>query len=185
MEVQPHQEKYRDLFMLTFYLIGINPVDLLSLTRENIVNGRIEYSRSKVDQTYSIKLEPEALEIIERYKGKSFLIDPLDSYSYYKDFLHRWNENLQQLGELEWVKGKSGRKNKKKVTPLYPDLTTYWARHTWATIAGQLEIPIETISKALGHETGSKTTWIYYQFDQNKIDQANRKVIDFINLASD
>lgn len=41
--VQPHQERYRDLFMLIFYLIGINIVDLLRLQHRNFINGRIEY----------------------------------------------------------------------------------------------------------------------------------------------
>jgi integrase len=52
-------------------------------------------------------------------------------------------------------------------------------RHTWATLAAELDIPKETISAALGH--GKKTvTDIYIQFDRKKIDEANRKVIDHV-----
>ena len=178
--VQSHQERYRDLFMLTFYLIGINTVDLLHLKPEYVKNRRIEYIRSKVDQTYSIKIEPEAQEILEKYRGESFLINPMDKYTNYKDFLHRWNENLSSIGKLEWVAGKSGKKNKKKITPLVPDLTTYWARHTWGTIALSLGVDFTTISKSLGHETGSETTWIYIKYNLQLIDDANRRVLDFI-----
>ena len=60
-----------------------------------------------------------------------------------------------------------------------PNLTTYWARHTWATIASELDIPKETIAAALGHG-GNSVTDIYINFDKKKIDVANRKVIDYV-----
>ncbi|MFV0377639.1 MAG: phage integrase SAM-like domain-containing protein [Mangrovibacterium sp.] len=147
--VQAHQEKYRDLFMLSFYLIGINAIDLLNLRPENLVNGRLEYTRSKVDQTYSIKIEPEALAIIDKYRGKGYFLYPLDQYNDHKNFLHRWNDNLKEIGPVEWVINASGTKrNKKKITPLFPNISTYYARHTWATIAGELEIPRNNINGA-------------------------------------
>ena len=59
------------------------------------------------------------------------------------------------------------------------ELTTYTFRHTWATIAAHLDVPKEVIGKALGH--GKKVvTDIYIDFDQTKIDKANRKVIDYV-----
>ena len=69
---------------------------------------------------------------------------------------------------------------KKERKPLFPDISTYWARHTWATIAASLDIPKETISAALGHEIGSRVTSIYIDFDQKKVDEANRKVMDYV-----
>ena len=72
-----------------------------------------------------------------------------------------------------------GRGGKKVFTPLFPNLTTYWARHTWATIAASLDIPKETIAAALGHG-GNTVTDIYIDFDQRKVDEANRKVIDWV-----
>ena len=170
-----YQQKYRDIFMLMFYLIGINSVDLFEAKELN--NGRLEYRRSKTNKLYSINVEPEAMEIIERYSGKNHLLDVLDKYNYYKDFLHRMNNGLKRIGEVEIA----GRGGKKKITPLFPDISSYWARHTWATIAASLDIPKETISAALGHEIGSPITSIYIKFDQNKVDEANRKVIDYVN----
>lgn len=185
--VEPHQEKYRDMFMLIFYLIGINVVDLVQL--KEIKNGRIEYKREKTGQEYSISVLPEAMAIIERYRGISYLLNPLDSYSNHLDYLGRLNENLQKIGKVEMVLNnaenpKFRKRNKRNIIPFFPCLTTYYARHTWATIAGRLEIPIETISMAMGHEIGSKTTWIYYNFDQKKIDEANRKVVEYLNSSA-
>lgn len=180
---QDHQLKYRDLFMLIFYLEGINVVDLLNLKHINV--DRVEFRRAKTGRLYSIKVEPEAMEIIERYRGKDYLLDVLDNYGNHKDFLHRMNKNLQQIGPFEMVNNAAKdplrvKKNKKQITPLFPDLTTYWARHTWATIAAGLDIPKETIAAALGHG-GDSVTDIYIDFDQRKVDAANRRVIDYVN----
>ncbi|MGJ1015472.1 phage integrase SAM-like domain-containing protein [Bacteroides salyersiae] len=172
---EEHQKRYRDIFMLMFYLIGINAVDLFNL--KQLVNGRIEYNRAKTGKLYSIKVEPEAMEIIERYKGDNWLLNVLDTYSNYQDFLHRMDVGLKQIGPVV-RKGLGGRKERE---PLFPDISSYWARHTWATIAAGLDIPKETISAALGHEIGSDVTSIYIKFDQKKIDEANRKVIDYLN----
>lgn len=165
--------KYRDLFMLIFYLIGINIIDLLHLTE--IRNNKIEYKRAKTGRLYTIEVFPEAKAIFDRYKGKNYLLDVLDTYSNYKDFSHRLNFNLKRIGPVE-----IGKQNKKDIKPLFPTISTYYARHSWATIAASLDIPKETIAAALGHG-GNSVTDIYINFDQKKIDEANRKVIDYLN----
>ena len=63
--------------------------------------------------------------------------------------------------------------------PKFPGISSYWSRHTWATIAASLDIPKETIAAALGHG-GNTVTDIYIAFDQRKVDEANRKVIDHV-----
>lgn len=55
-----------------------------------------------------------------------------------------------------------------------------YTRHSWATLAAELDIPKETISAGLGHEIGSDVTSIYIKFDQKKVDDANRRVIDYV-----
>ena len=62
----------------------------------------------------------------------------------------------------------------------FDGLSMYWARHSWATLAAELEIPIETIAAALGHNYGSRVTNVYINFNQKKIDEANRRVIDYL-----
>ncbi|MDR2887546.1 MAG: site-specific integrase, partial [Bacteroidales bacterium] len=126
---EPAQEKYRDLFMLIFYLGGINIVDLLQI--KEVVNGRIEYRRAKTSVLYSIKVEPEAQAIIDKYRGVNQLLFTMDRYVNYKDFLHRMNSNLRNIGTYEMVANSARnpnhvRKNKKSITPLFPGLTTYW-----------------------------------------------------------
>ena len=73
-----------------------------------------------------------------------------------------------------------GRKGKPSaLRSMIPGLTTYWARHTWATIAASLDIPRDTIAHALGHG-GNTVTDIYIDFDQKKVDDANRRVLDWV-----
>ena len=174
---EEYQKKYRDMFMLMFYLIGINAADLFNAKPNSLNHGRIEYKRAKTGKLYSIKVEPEAMKIIEQYKGNNYLLSICDDYQNYKDFLHRMGNSLKQIGETE-RKGLGGKKIRK---PLFPDLSSYWSRHTWATIAAELDIPKETISAALGHNIGSAVTSIYINFDYKKVDDANRKVIDYVN----
>lgn len=151
-------EYARDIWMLQFYLMGINVVDLFEL--EKIVDGRIEYDRHKTGTQYSVKVYPEAAAIIEKYRGNIRLINSRNN-----------STNLQTICVML----------NRYLKSVMPNLTTNCARHTWATLAAEADIPIETISHALGHKIGSPITNIYVAYNQKKVDAANRKVIDYIN----
>lgn len=170
------QVQYRDMFMLMFFLIGINAVDLFNAKADAVVNGRLEYVRAKTHKPYSIKVYPEAMEIIEGYRGKKFLLNICEKRSNYKDYLHRMGDALKDIGPYV-RQGLGGRKIRQ---PLFPKISQYWCRHTWATIAAELEIPKETIAAGLGHDLGNPTTSIYINFDMKKVDEANRRVIDYV-----
>ena len=171
--VEDYQEFYRDMFILMFCLIGINVVDLYSLG--SIVDGRVEYRRAKTHRLYSIKVEPEAQAIIDKYHGTKNLLCIADRWTTHSQFGKQMNKALKRMGEMRRV----GRGGKKGFEPIVPGLTTYWARHTWATIAASLDIPKETIAHALGHGNDTVTD-IYIDFDKRKVDEANRKVLDFV-----
>lgn len=114
-------------------------------------HGRVSYIRSKTGKRYDIKIEPEMKELISRYEENGMIV----FHAHYKSM----NENLKKIED---------------------GLTIYYARHSWATIACSLGIPIETISLALGHEIGSPITNLYIDFDLRKVDEANRKVLDYV-----
>jgi integrase len=64
----------------------------------------------------------------------------------------------------------------------YNEISSYWARHTVATLMiNELDVSKDTVSEALGHSYGSKITSVYINFDQKKVDIANRRLIDLIN----
>lgn len=162
LPLSEHMQRYRDTFMLVFMLIGINSVDLCQL--EEIKGGRISYKRGKTHKIYSIKVEPEAQEIFDRYKGEEHLLKWFDTVETYRHYANRANLNLHTIGEKIGVKG----------------LTLYWARHTWATFAAEIDIPEDVISLALGHATtGADVTKVYIRYNHKKVDEANRRVIDY------
>lgn len=175
MEVEPWQEEYRDMFWLMFLLRGINAVDLFGATHDQVVDGRLEYRRSKVGTLFSVKLESEALEILERYRGTDHLITPMDRYLNHKDYLRRMDYGLKSLGRP------LGKRGKVLGDGAFPKLSSNWARHTWATLCAEIDIPDPTITLGMGHRTaGNKVTAIYIKRDMAKVDEANRKVIDYV-----
>lgn len=164
----PGPNEYRDVFLLLLYLRGINIGDLAKLTEADIVNGRIEYRRNKTGMLYSIKVEPEAREILDRWKGESHLLRCFDRYQDPHDYNRRMREALKKM------KGADG-------VLIEPDCSSNWARHTWATMCAELDVPDPTISLGMGHRiAGHRTTAIYIKRDQRKVDEANRLVIDYI-----
>ncbi len=176
-ECEPFQREYRDMFMLMLYLIGINAADLFRLPHSALVGDRIEYRRAKTHKLYSVKVEPEAMGIIERYKGCKYLLNPLDRYKDYRNYLHHMNDALKSIGK-EYRPGR-----KTTGGSLFDGLSSYWSRHTWATIAYNAGVQLDTISLALGHSMGkgALVTEIYIKPSLELVDKANRKVIDLIN----
>lgn len=183
---EPNQKRTIDLFKLSLFLIGINIADLCELS-EIDGEGRINYKRKKTKRLYSIKVEPEALEIINRYKGDKYLLDILETHSNTHAFTTCFDRQLKKVGPCELKKNPGFSKTHRheyirEYKPLFPRLSSYWARHTWATLASELDIPEDVISHALGHSysTGAAVTQVYINFSRKKIDDANRKVIDYI-----
>lgn len=155
-ETEGWRRRYYDAFRLSFLLIGINIGDLCTLTPDQLRNGRIQYNRRKTHRLYNIKVEPEAQEIIDRNRGTTLLLNWVEGSTSYRHFADRVNEELPE------------------------GITTYWARHSWATIAASLDIPDDVISQSLGHSSGNPTTAIYIERDLRKVDEANRRVIDYV-----
>lgn len=171
-----HLIVYQEMFMLMFYLCGINAADLFQLKPDAIHKGRLEYNRKKTGKFYSIRIEPEAQVLLDKYKGEEYLLNVCDGRASYKSFLKSMGMNLKKIGSYK----RKGRGGKKIFSPLFPNLSQYWCRHSWATLAADLDIPDDTIALSLGHAMGNKTTAIYINRNRKKVDDANRKIIDFL-----
>lgn len=173
--VEPFAQIYRDMFVLSFMLLGINSIDLYNL-REVTKGGRVEYDRSKTGGIFSVKVEPEALAIIEKYRGQMALLCLADRWSDHRNFRHQMNAAIKRIGV---ARGK-GKKDKAGEGP-FDGVTSYWARHTWATIAYELGINDDTISQALGHQgSGARVTEVYIRRTMDRVDDANRRVLDWV-----
>jgi integrase/recombinase XerD len=164
----------RNYFVLSISLIGISFTDLAYLKPTNIRQGRLNYRRRKTHKDYSIKLSPIARSIIELYSGRnskyllpilpaSVVEDSLMAHKLIKQFIKTTNKYLKRMAD------------ELKVDPI----TTYVARHTWATTAKRMGYSNELIAEALGHEYGNKITNIYLDsFEPSVIDEVNVKVLE-------
>jgi len=161
----------RDIFMLSFYLVGANLVDLYESKRYQA--GRIDYNRKKTkgrrhDKAFiSIKVEPEALPLLEKYADKSGL-HVFDFRSRYTTS-HIFSSNVNK-----------GLKIVAKACGITEPLSTYYARHSWATIArNKCNVSKDDIDLALNHvDQGLKMADAYIKKDWSRVDQANRAVLN-------
>ncbi len=158
----------RDVFVFSFYARGMAFVDVAKLTRGNLRHDRLVYRRSKTRQSVSVKIEPPMRALIERYawRRSPYLFPILSTHPFrpeeYFSALRTYNNHLRRLSRA--------------VSSPIP-LTSYVARHTWATTAQQLSIPTRVISESMGH-TDESTTHIYLaSIGADRLDEANRKVL--------
>lgn len=173
-EVDEGLRRYLDYFKLMFFLRGINVIDLCSLKKSDVVDGRIEYIRAKTKKHYSIKIEPEAQELIDKYAGNGeYLLNILDTNKSYLSFSRNMDRRIKHVGEYQDADGNT-------IMP-FADISSYYMRHSFATIQiNDNREDVFTVSKGLGHQYGSKVTAVYIDFDQRKADEANRRLIDWV-----
>jgi integrase len=172
---KPALQFARDLFLFSFYVRGMAFVDMAFLKKSSISSNVLYYTRRKTGQRLSVKIEYCMQVIIDRYNvAESEYIFPIlksdiysKSYQQYRKAVNRYNANLKKLS---------------KYAELDVSLTSYVARHSWATIAQNSNVPISVISAALGHTT-EQTTRIYLSaIDNSKIDEANSRIISLVDL---
>lgn len=185
------REFYRDLFMLSFYLCGIRPIDLLHVKKDQIQDGRLIYWPEKLNgkTKLSIKIEPEAQALIKKYEGKELMLKVLEERTDYKQFCKSWNKALRAIGEDFESSGRTDKGFyycKRWHKGIVPYITMYYARTCWASYAyNLLDIPMDVISQALGHKSGQRVTNFYVKRDTDKVDKANRQLIDRITADMD
>ena len=178
--VEPWQEVYRDIFMLSFYLAGVNVGDLL--LSPGLKDGRFVFRRQKTGQYVDLPVVPEARRIIEKYKGRDHLLSVMDGRADYHSFMRRWNIALKKIGTQEVVPDKIGKRRKIIYHPLFPDITTYTARYTFASIAANdLDISEVQIGRCLGHSWSKTVTARYIADDRSKVDMVVRRVAEYVN----
>ena len=168
LEDAPELDFIRNLFMFSFYARGMSFVDMVFLKKENVKCNFIEYYRHKTQQLIRVSLTDQLKDIISRYQSDSDYIFPvidessdLLPYRQYRLALGKAERRLKQLGQRLGYE---------------VELTTYVARHSWATQAKECGIPVSVISEGLGH-TSEKTTRIYLkEFDQRVLDECDQLV---------
>lgn len=159
----------RDIFLFLFFCRGMSFIDAAFLKKTDIRNGMLIYRRHKTNQLLHVKVVKQISEIIERYSIRCspnllpIIAHPgTDERRQYESALRRINNALKETGRL---------------VKLPIPLTTYVARHAWATIARQKNVPVPVISDALGHDSEATTQIYLASIDTSTIDRANDLII--------
>ncbi|MDC7280825.1 site-specific integrase, partial [Bacteroides caccae] len=177
--VSPNMRRAQELFILMFSLRGIPFVDLAYLRKSDLRDNVITYRRRKTGRPLSVTLTPEAMILVKKYMNRDssspYLFPFLESregtkeaYREYQLALRSFNQQLMLLGELLGLGDK---------------LSSYTARHTWATTAYYCEIHPGIISEAMGHSSITVTETYLKPFRSKKIDEANKQVLDFVKRS--
>lgn len=159
----------RDIFLLSFYLRGMSPIDLAFLRKSDLSNGHLTYCRHKTGQQINIQWEKHMQQIIDKY--------PDTGTQYMLPFILR--EDGTEMQQYRAMARKINRKLKKLslLLRISTPLTMYVARHSWASIAYTENVPVSVISRAMGHDSEA-TTQIYLASIQiSRINQANHNIL--------
>ncbi len=172
----PYTELSRDIFLFSYLSAGINFKDISTLRYSNIANGRIYYRRHKTGKEMNCRLTPITEAIIAKYKREKSEED-----DYIFPILDRNNHKSEQQihNRLHKVLGHINRELKgwSKRLSISPPLTTYVARHTYATILKREGVNVALISESLGH-SNIQTTQIYLDsFENSQIDEAMKHLL--------
>jgi integrase len=177
LDIKPSNPLYKSWLIgkLIFMLRGINIKDLLLLSHNNMKSGRIIYKRAKTGKLYSIKILPEMHEIFYQFSSNNTLLGILSDAEL---------KNTPRLVDVIVQKRKVINAHLKKLGKLInskESLSTYVFRYSYANISKQLDYSKDLIAEALGHEYGNSVTGIYLeQFDNEIVDEMNRRVIDSV-----
>jgi hypothetical protein len=178
----------KDIFMLQFFLLGINLKDLFFLTPDDIIEGRLQFHRAKTGRFYNMKIEPEAQRILDKYKGIRYLLwfaDHCESERTGQSTKHARQSSFQYKDETAFTKMVNNNlfdiQKTLKINSSVK-ITSYYCRHSVASILRELSVSIDDISLCLGHSSPEKqVTKIYINEDFERADKANRKLIDYLN----
>jgi integrase/recombinase XerD len=171
----------RDVFLFCVFAMGMPFVDAAHLKKSQIHGDIIEYRRQKTGKVIRVKIEPCMQILIDRYNepGNEYVFPILKSMNrgkdkqtmdrHYGSALSYYNHELKVLGKMAGIKIK---------------LTSYVARHTWASLAYINKVDIAVISQALGHSSTSTTQIYIKEINGNVVFKANAFVLNILGSAN-
>lgn len=163
----------KDIFIFSYLCGGINFTDIANLTKANITNGRIHYIRQKTGKLIKLGISEEAIQIIKKYESESKgYLFPILNANIHKTPLQKQNRIHKMLGKIN--------KNLKLIAAqlnVDANMTTYVARHSFASVLKKSGVSIALISEALGHSDLSTTQVYLDSFDNEQIDAAMQNLL--------
>lgn len=172
LRLDPKSALARDMFLFSFYTRGMSMVDMAYLKKRNLQNGILTYRRKKTSQQLVIRWEDAMQEIVARngITDSEYLLPLIkpngkDERRQYLNASHTINDRLKKIG---------------RQLGLAEPLTMYVARHAWASIARDNNIPISVISQGMGHDSENTTRIYLATLDTSVLDNANSAIINLL-----
>lgn len=181
----PEQQCTLAYFLLMFMRRGMPFIDLCYLRKTDLRDGHITYRRHKTGTLIVVDVPPEALRLIQKYRNRTnteYLFPLLDNGN--EDRLH--SSGMQGEEELsrryQCMLRHFNRELARLMKRLLPGVkvSSYTARHTWATIAYHIGVSVGLISESMGHSSIQVTMTYLKPFDAETIDKVNKQVISFV-----
>lgn len=160
----------RDIFIFSYCMRGMSFIDIAFLRKSDINGDTIRYYRRKTKQLINVKIEPCIKSIINRYKKLSrYYVFPIirseddnEAYKQYRSAINTYNRNLGILSNMVECGCK---------------LSSYTARHSWATAARMHNIPLSVISAGMGHNSETTTQIYLKSIEDEVVDMANAEIV--------
>ncbi|HOW26011.1 MAG TPA: site-specific integrase [Bacteroidales bacterium] len=163
----------RSMFMFSFYAMGMNIIDMALLKSKDIKDGYMHYQRMKTGHEYKIKISTEMQAILDHFckdKKKGDYVFPIVEHKELDQIrrdiklkTHLFNDYLKAIA---------------KEVGIQTNLSTYVARHTWATLANRSNVNIGIIAEGLGHRDIKTTQTYLAKFGSEELDKANELITD-------
>ena len=173
LSLLPSLDLARDMFLFSFYTRGMSFVDMAYLKKKDLSNGVLSYCRRKTGQQLFIRWEKCMQEIVDKYDNPISeyllpIIKPMngDERKQYKNAMYLINRKLKTIGNMVGVQ---------------LPLTTYVARHSWASAAKNKNVPISVISEGMGHDSELTTQLYLASLDTGVVDNANSMILSSLS----
>jgi hypothetical protein len=161
-----------DLFTFSYLAAGINFGDIARLTKDNILENRLIYIRKKTQKQIKVSLQEQAIKLIQKYSmpDNPYLFPILSNFHKTEQqkvnrihkIIAKVNKSLKEIGERLNI-------------PI--DLTTYVARHSFATVLKRSGVNTSLICEALGHSS-ERVTQIYLDsFGNDQMEDAMKNLL--------
>ena len=172
------QQQVLTYFLLMVMLRGMPFIDLAHLRKSDLRNRRITYRRHKTGKLMVVDVPPDAMRLLQKYRDKTdseYLFPLLHGGLFMEEHHHRYQETLRHFN----------RELARLMKQLLPgvSVSSYTARHTWATLAYHSGVPVGLISQSLGHSSIRVTMTYLKPFDAEVIDRINRQVISLVKKS--
>lgn len=170
---EPHLATAVRYFLFSYYARGMNFIDMAYLERKALKDGRFEYTRRKTMHknggvSFSIPITSQLAAIVEAFEdGTTKYVFPIlngehhtekQQWDRIRKCLKTWNKQLKEVSEVLGIK---------------VPLTSYVARHTYATTLKRKGVDVAMIGDSMGHKNASTTAVYLKRFADDVLDKAN------------